>query len=195
MNQRDNRQQSKPEPQDRRSLLGGMSRAAMAAGLVAGYGAFAAVIARFVYPSEKNNLGWLMVAPVDEIPVGAALTYRTPLGATINVARQGQTGSVEDFVALSSTCPHLGCQVHWQPLQDRFFCPCHNGVFTPGGAGIGGPPGEAGQSLPRYPLKVQEGLLFIQVAVEEARHGRGRLLRRSEPDYRAGHDPCLQRRA
>ena len=96
----------------------------------------------------------------------------------------------EAFAALSSVCPHLGCQVHWQPQNDRFFCPCHNGVFAPDGTGIGGPPGDAGQSLPRYPLKLENGLLFIEVDRSEIAMGPGRVL---EPPAvpGPGHDPCL----
>jgi Rieske Fe-S protein len=57
--------------------------------------------------------------------------------------------------------------VHWQAQNNRFFCPCHNGIFTPEGKGIGGPPGDAGQSLPRYPLRIENGLLMIEVPVEK----------------------------
>ncbi|HJO04219.1 MAG TPA: Rieske 2Fe-2S domain-containing protein [Acidobacteriota bacterium] len=93
------------------------------------------------------------------------MLYRGPAGETINVVRYASSGTAEDFIALSSTCPHLGCQVHWEPYNDRYFCPCHNGVFDPEGAGVSGPPGDAGQSLPRYRLSIEDGLLFIEVPV------------------------------
>ena len=73
-----------------------------------------------------------------------------------------------DFVAFSSICPHLGCQVNWELQNDRFFCPCHNGVFDRDGNATGGPPAAAGQRLPRYPLKIENGLLFIEVQLESA---------------------------
>ena len=82
------------------------------------------------------------------------------------MARRAEQGTAEDFVALSSTCPHLGCQVHWQPGEKRFFCPCHNGTFDPEGRALSGPPFEAGQSLGRYPLKIEDGVLFIEVPME-----------------------------
>jgi Rieske Fe-S protein len=79
------------------------------------------------------------------------------------ITRQGEGGEVSDFIALSSTCPHLGCRVHWESPNQRFFCPCHNGTFDPQGRATGGPPKAAGQDLPRYPLKIERGLLYIEV--------------------------------
>ena len=81
----------------------------------------------------------------------------------MSITRQGEAGSVDDFIALSSTCPHLGCQVHWEPKNNRFFCPCHNGALDPAGNPTAGPPADAGQSLPEYELKIDAGLLFIKV--------------------------------
>jgi Rieske Fe-S protein len=161
----------------------------MAAGLAAGYGAFAYVAGKFLYPMESRSKAWMFVCQASTIRAGKSLKYRTPAGATVNIARAGETDVVESFVALSSTCPHLGCQVHWEPQNDRFFCPCHNGVFTPSGKAIEGPPAEADQSLPQYELRVAGGLLYILVEtsqladagiIEEPRYPRG-----------SGHDPCL----
>jgi len=148
---------------DRRRFLTNASRVAMAAGLAAGYGTFGWIAGRFLYPAEAGEGIWQFVSEVDGIASGESLRYTGPSGETINVARQGRDGGVDDFIALSSTCPHLGCQVHWEPQNDRFFCPCHNGIFDPSGVATGGPPGDAGQSLPRYPLRIEDGLLFIQV--------------------------------
>jgi Rieske Fe-S protein len=53
--------------------------------------------------------------------------------------------------------------VHWQSQDSRFFCPCHNGAFDPTGKAIAGPPAEAGQSLPRYPVRVESGMVFIEI--------------------------------
>ncbi len=138
----------------------------MAGGLVAGYGTFVAMAGRFLYPAGPSVVGWMYVARVDSLKPGDSLVYRAPSGATIVVARQGDTGEADDFIALSSVCPHLGCQVHWESQNDRFFCPCHNGVFNPQGTATSGPPAAAGQSLARYPLSVVDGLLYIEVPLE-----------------------------
>ena len=162
---------------DRRSFLGGASSLAMGGGLVAGYGTFLAYAGRFLYPAKGEAKGWMFVTETAAMKVGDSLTYRTPAGAPVVVTRKGE----DEFLALSSTCPHLGCQVHWEPHNDRFFCPCHNGVFTAEGKGIGGPPGDAKQSLPTYDLKVEKGMLFIHVPVTTL----------ADAGVRDGHDACL----
>ncbi|MCB1055389.1 MAG: Rieske 2Fe-2S domain-containing protein [Acidobacteria bacterium] len=177
--------------ESRRETLGWLSKVGMVAGLVAAYGTLAAFMGRFLFPARPPARGWMFVTEVDRLGPGSALRYRTPAGAQVNIARQGKGEAASDFVALSSTCPHLGCQVHWESQNDRFFCPCHNGVFTPEGKAIAGPPAEAGQSLGRYPLKVDGGLLFIEVPLDEVALGPGEIV---DDDYSPpgpGHDPCL----
>ncbi len=165
----------------------------MAAGLLGGYGGFAAVAGRYLYPSRTDEVVWQFVAEVDGIGVGDSIRYRGPSGETINIARRSRDGGAGDFIALSSTCPHLGCQVRWEAQNNRFFCPCHNGVFDPSGKAIAGPPGEAGQSLPRYELKVEGGLLHIAVppprfADAEQKSG---VIDDDGCIAGPGHDPCL----
>ena len=96
-------------PDDRRDFLKHASRTAMAAGLLGGYGGFAAVAARYLYPARTGEVMWQFVAEVGGIPVGEAIRYRGPGGETINIARRARNGDTDDFIALSSTCPHLGC--------------------------------------------------------------------------------------
>ena len=175
------------EGHDRRGFLSGASSLAMAGGLAASYGTFGYIAGRFMYPTEGRPQAWVFVIQLARIAQGDSLSFRAPSGERIAVARQGAAGNADDFVALSSTCPHLGCQVHWESQNDRFFCPCHNGVFDSKGVGTSGPPGEAGQVLPRYPLKVENGLLFIEVPVEQQRSAK------AGPSG-AGHDDCLQPR-
>jgi cytochrome b6-f complex iron-sulfur subunit len=176
------------ENPDRRKFLGTASRAAMAGGLLAGYGTFFGFAGRFLYPAHEARTSWMFVSEIDRIPPGASTSFRTPVGASVVITRQGEGEEASDFLALSSTCPHLGCQVHWEPQNTRFFCPCHNGVFDKSGKGIAGPPGEAGQDLPSYPLRVDSRLLYIQVEVDALRADA------DVPATRAGHDPCLNPR-
>jgi nitrite reductase/ring-hydroxylating ferredoxin subunit len=166
----------------------------MVAGLAGGYGGLGAVALRYLYPARPEEVSWQFVMDVEALAVGESVRYEGPAGETINIARQARRGAADDFVALSSTCPHLGCQVRWEPQNDRFFCPCHNGVFDPSGVATGGPPGEAGQSLAQYPLKIEGGLLLIAVPMERLADGsqaRGRILEESEDPTGPGHDPCL----
>ena len=155
-----------PTP-DRRDFVATASSVAMVAGLAAGYGTFGTLAARYLFPARPREMAWLYVARIDDVKPGESVLYRSPAGERVTIARQGSGKQLVDFIALSSTCPHLGCQVHWEGPKDRFFCPCHNGTFDPSGRATGGPPGEAGLSLPRYELKIESGLLYIHVPIEK----------------------------
>ena len=152
---------------ERRSFFSRIVVYLMAGGLAVSYGTFFSFAARFLYPSKRHQRGWLYVAEISRVKEGDSFSYESPDGSKVAVARQGNAGDVSDFVALSSTCPHLGCQVHWESQNDRFFCPCHNGVFDPSGKAVSGPPADAKQSLSAYPLKIERGMLFIEVPLEK----------------------------
>ena len=188
------RQPKDHEERDRRgwfSLLGISSIAALGAA----YGTLGAFMLRFLYPSGDAKRRWTYVVPASRLAQGESLVFSSPGGATINIARQGE--SDDSIVALSSTCPHLGCQVHWEADNDRFFCPCHNGIFDRSGVATGGPPAEAGQSLPRYPLKIENDLLFIELEDVDLAEGQGTSTVHSPEEFYPacpvgpGHDPCL----
>jgi Rieske Fe-S protein len=182
--------------EDRRGFLKNASRVAMAAGLVGGYGGFALVAGRYLYPAELDEVIWQFVTEADGVAVGESIRYLGPSGETINITRRARNGDADDFIALSSTCPHLGCQVRWEEQNNQFFCPCHNGVFDPSGKAIAGPPGEAGQFLPRHQIKVEGGNLHIAVPpplLANAGESDG-VIDHDECISGPGHDPCLGRR-
>ncbi len=160
-----------PQPGDdetlpRRTWLSRMSSAVMAIGMTLGYGTFGTVMGWFFYPAKASSRTWQFLTDLDSFAIGDSVTYEAPAGQKIVVTRLADKGVPEDFIALSSVCPHLGCQVHWQSNNDRFFCPCHNGAFDKAGQPVSGPPKDSNKPLPRYPLKVENGLLFIEVPME-----------------------------
>jgi Rieske Fe-S protein len=59
------------------------------------------------------------------------------------VRRDGET-----VKALSSVCPHMGCQVIWAVFKQVFDCPCHGAQFDATGKRIAGPTEKALLSLP-----------------------------------------------
>lgn len=151
---------------ERRGFLALITSGLMASGLVASYGTFCAFAGRFLFPSSRAATAWQFVTEVDQLQPGDSFPFTTPLGAKVVIACQGSESTTEDFIALSSVCPHLGCAVHWEAQNDRFFCPCHNGAFDASGKPTEGPPAAANQELTRFPLKVERGLLYIEVPTE-----------------------------
>jgi cytochrome b6-f complex iron-sulfur subunit len=154
---------------NRRTFLASASTLAMAGGLAAGYGTFFAFAGEFLYP-EPDPGAWYFVARTADLQAGGSLPFESPQGVMVVIKRdaaaQGADSGAEQFQALSSVCPHLGCRVHWEPHNNRFFCPCHNGEFDAEGRPTGGPPKTANQHLARYPLKVEEGLLFLRLPTQ-----------------------------
>ena len=175
----------------RRSFLSTSVTAVMAGGLVGGYGTFFAMAGRYFYPSTDNRQ-WIFVSEASDISPGQSLPFESPGGVAVMITRRAETSSpsandkpvsedtaanedkekesqgalaVDDFLALSSVCPHLGCRVHWESNHNRFFCPCHNGAFNAQGVAISGPPAAEGQSLPQYALQIVDGALYIEMPI------------------------------
>ena len=148
----------------RRGFLSILSFLTMITGLAGGYGMFASLACRFLFPAEGTAKRWLFVSELSSIDTGQSILFRDPAGQLISIMRKGSEESIDSFVALSSICPHLGCSVHWEPQNKRFFCPCHNGAFDTQGNPLEGPPAVSGQSLDRFGLKIENGLLFIEVS-------------------------------
>jgi menaquinol-cytochrome c reductase iron-sulfur subunit len=65
---------------------------------------------------------------------------------------------LNDYVALSSRCMHLGCPVRYVAAAERFICPCHGGVYNFRGEVAGGPPV---RPLDRFYTLVHDGFLYI----------------------------------
>jgi len=96
-----------------------------------------------------------MIAKLDAIPVGDALTfaYPEPHDDCILVRTAEQR-----FVAYSQKCTHLSCAVTPQPNENRLYCPCHHGYFDLAtGAPTAGPPR---RPLPRIKLEIRDGAIY-----------------------------------
>jgi Rieske Fe-S protein len=66
----------------------------------------------------------------------------------------------EEYVVLSATCTHLGCNVRWKADPGHFSCPCHDAFFTRDGNVISGP---ASRPLQRLEAKIEDGILMVKV--------------------------------
>lgn len=141
----------------RRSWL---SSVLMIGGLAVSYGVLAVQGLLFLLPERiKSRTRKLYTGNVDQYEKGSVRTFYDLEGNLVLVTRTEQ-----GFRAYSSTCPHLGCRVHWEADKKRFLCPCHNGVFDESGAAISGPPADDGQSLIPVSIQVDKsGAVFMEV--------------------------------
>ncbi|MCB1044949.1 MAG: Rieske (2Fe-2S) protein [Acidobacteria bacterium] len=149
----------------RRSFL---ATGAMISALTAAYGFFFKNVFRFVFPERKaKNVRPMFVAYAPRLPVGSSVQFYTPKGASVILTNTGQLqkGTNHGFIAFSSRCPHLGCNVHYAPKEERFVCPCHQGVFDQKGVAISGPPAQAGQRLSEFSVVKEGESVYVLVEV------------------------------
>ena len=142
--------------QSRRSFL---SYVAMVGGLLASFGGALLVAARYIYPRRGvRRVRQIFLAPMADIPPGKSRVYELPTGGRALVTNTGA-----EVVALSNSCPHLGCKVHWEEEARHFLCPCHGGIFDASGKATVGPPADEGTDLQKLELKRVGDNLFIRV--------------------------------
>jgi len=78
------------------------------------------------------------IVPLADVAVGEPHLFRYP-GADDPAILVRLT--VTDVVAFSQKCTHLGCVVYYEPGEQRWHCPCHEGNFDAAtGAVVSGPP-------------------------------------------------------
>jgi menaquinol-cytochrome c reductase iron-sulfur subunit len=65
----------------------------------------------------------------------------------------------QELRALSSVCPHEGCNVSWRDDTSEFFCPCHDSYFAPDGSRVRGP---SRRGLDPLPTREKDGVLQVQ---------------------------------
>ncbi len=148
----------------------------MGAGLAASYGTLALQGLLFLLPKNlKARTRQLFAGQIDQYKLGEVRSFYDLQGNQIMVKR-----NASGFPGFSSVCPHLGCRVHWEKEHQRFFCPCHRGVFNADGIATSGPPADARQNLFRVPLGVDESSGVIYTEVKDVKRRRRRVRRRGK---------------
>ena len=112
-------------------------------------GALSVLLGVFAARPSSTAAGgrWFRAGPVTDLVPGVPVPrvvsvpaadgwYRARGRATVFLVWEGG----RDVRAFSSTCTHLGCQVHWDAEATRFICPCHGGVYAVDGRVLEGPP-------------------------------------------------------
>jgi Rieske Fe-S protein len=143
-------------PEEKLKRRGVMISLAMVAGLVLSYGTAALYGLRYMFgrqaPARKINV---LVAVLADVPEGGSLLREDLAGRKFLLVRRG-----ENVRAFSTTCTHLGCQVHWKPEEKTFFCPCHDGVFDADGNPVSGPPPTP---LVQNPVEIRGSSIFVSM--------------------------------
>jgi cytochrome b6-f complex iron-sulfur subunit len=97
-------------------------------------------------PSTPGSSGGDLVE-LSKVPVGGAVSAKSPDGEPLIVARPSQGKAV----AFSARCTHMGCTV--APSGAKLQCPCHGSQFDPlTGSVLHGP---AQRPLSTFPVKVE----------------------------------------
>jgi menaquinol-cytochrome c reductase iron-sulfur subunit len=124
-------------------------------------------IAYIVEPALKSGQGegWLQLGSITKIELGVPTLFKLKIQRQTGWVTNEEELSIyiltkdgRDFIAMSNVCTHLGCRVRWIADQEKFICPCHNGIFDKEGNVLGGPPPGP---LNQYKTKVENDQLFI----------------------------------
>jgi quinol---cytochrome c reductase iron-sulfur subunit, bacillus type len=119
----------------------------------------------------------LEALPADGVPREFAVTQDVTdawthaaaqrIGAVFLTRSEKDAGHV---VALSATCPHLGCSVEFDAAKSEFKCPCHSSWFDKDGQRLSGP---ARRGLDPLPIKIADdgGTKEIRVEFERFQAG------------------------
>jgi len=109
-------------------------------------------------PSKETHKSRLaeslrVIGNVEEFPAGSVTPDRVN---RLYIVRE-KDGA---FLALSLTCPHLGCSVLWNEETQQFDCPCHSSAFDRRGIVLSSP---APRPLDYLPVIIEEGKVKVDL--------------------------------
>jgi Rieske Fe-S protein len=115
----------------------------------------------YIFPSmEEPPLRKLLVGRVDEIKTGEAKEFQVGEESLFLIKTE------EGYKVFSSVCTHLGCKISWEAHRNRFYCPCHKGIFDAKGNVVEGPPP---RPLDGYKVEVDKNLVYMWIADKSRR--------------------------
>jgi cytochrome b6-f complex iron-sulfur subunit len=101
--------------------------------------------------------GFIAVGTVNELQTKGVIKAPQFPGKPLLIIRNPQNSS--KVIAISSTCPHKGCEVDWKAKGNQFVCPCHGAKFNPDGNVIKGP---ATRPLASFKAKIEGNLVLVK---------------------------------
>jgi len=136
--------------------------------LVLGSGAMAAGnlgLAAWTQLRSINSDKEQVIVALDDVAIDGTYLFRYPRDTDPAVLlRLGE----RDVVAFSQKCTHLGCVVYFEPDEQQWHCPCHEGNFEArSGRVVSGPPT---RPLGRIDVEIRDdGMVWAVAAREEDR--------------------------
>ena len=124
-------------------------------------------VAYVIGPALKRTSDlWIRLGAISKVELGSPTLFKTTvetetgwINTEEEISAYVLTQNGQDFDVMSNICTHLGCRVRWIADDDRFYCPCHNGVFAKDGSVVAGPPP---RPLDRFENKIEDGILYIR---------------------------------
>jgi menaquinol-cytochrome c reductase iron-sulfur subunit len=114
---------------------------------------------------SKQTQDWIQLGSAKKVELGVPTLFKAKIERQTGwIANEEElsafvlTEDGRDFAAMSNVCTHLGCRVRWVAEQNKFFCPCHNGVFDKEGKVVSGPPP---RPLDHYETKIENDQIYI----------------------------------
>ena len=136
-----------------------LTSAAMATSLAASAAVAASFGWRFVYPAAAQvPTVQVLAMALTKLPPGTHKIVNLAGNEVMLINRDGK------IRALSTVCTHLGCRVRWEEGRQRFFCPCHLGIFDADGKVVSGPPP---RPLDEFAVEVKAGSIYVTVPQKE----------------------------
>ena len=109
---------------------------------------------RFITPLKREVERRIFTIHLDELELNATRKFQDLRGKDLMLVRVSE----REVKAISTSCTHLGCSVHWQADKKQFYCPCHQGVFDTNGKVVSGPPP---RPLDSYRVEIEGDNVFI----------------------------------
>ena len=143
------------EVKEKRTRRQFLKNAAILGALLLGFAQIVRAIWLYLFPPKRpKTYHRYLVCKEGELKVGEA--KEITLGKTPVYVIRLEGG----YRVYSGICTHLGCIVRWEKEKNRFFCPCHKGIYAPDGRVISGPPP---RPLDQYKVEVDKDLVFMFV--------------------------------
>ncbi len=118
---------------------------------------------------RKRGETWVKLGSIEQfksaVPQKAIFKYTSETDYTL-AEKNGFVWIVADETqqervsVLSAVCTHTGCNVAWQPGEEKFVCPCHEGRYDLTGEVLSGPPP---RPLTKLETRLENGERFIQL--------------------------------